>query len=85
MAAELKHKYTRRTGNKQKNDVTLGIINKDITPGAESLKGTSLHAKIGTPRDESSHVSASSEETAQADEQALHSKAINMESTSCEN
>eukprot|EP01018_Ginkgo_biloba_P001241 Gb_28663 [translate_table: standard] len=77
--------YTRRTGNKRKNDATLGVINKDITLGAESLKGTSLHAKIGTPREESNHVSALLEETAQADEQALHSKAVNMESTSCEN
>eukprot|EP01018_Ginkgo_biloba_P036227 Gb_41261 [translate_table: standard] len=85
MATELKHKYTHQTGSKRKDDATLGVAGEDIAPRAESLKGTSLHAKIGTARDKSNHVSTSSEETAQADDQALHFKAINMESTGYEN
>eukprot|EP01018_Ginkgo_biloba_P015427 Gb_26976 [translate_table: standard] len=64
---------------------TKEVAGEDIAPRAESLKGMSLNAKTGTPRDESNHVSTSLEETAQADDQALHLEAVNMESTACKN
>eukprot|EP01018_Ginkgo_biloba_P018654 Gb_35308 [translate_table: standard] len=78
MAIELKHKYTRRTGSKQKDDATLGVTDEDIAARAKSLKGMSLQANTGTPRDKSNHVSASSEET------ALHLEAINLKKQSRE-
>eukprot|EP01018_Ginkgo_biloba_P017694 Gb_31526 [translate_table: standard] len=85
MTIELKHKYTRRTSSKRKDDVTPRVTNEDITPRAKILKGTSLHTKTRTPRDKSNHVSASSKETAQEDDQVLHPEAVNVESTTCKN